>query len=135
MITFSDFPQLHLSSRYFGRQIFNGLQYIGARAPLYWSPLTTKFRDIILWHIENHFLSWINPIQMEWVLLNLICVITKKYFWPTSLLCKRNIWWAPIYWSPFCSKTCFWFYIWTWNTVNKHRKNCKCCPVSQLIVR
>ena len=37
MVTFSDFLQLHLSSRYFGRWIFDRLQYIGARAPLYWS--------------------------------------------------------------------------------------------------
>ena len=100
MITFSDFPQLHLSSRYFRIQIFHGLQYIGARAPLYWSPLTTALWNIILWLIENPFLSWINPIQMDWVLLNLICVIAKKYFRPTSLFCKTNIWWAPIYWSP-----------------------------------
>ena len=134
MISFSDFPQLHLSSRYFGRWIFSGLQYIGARAPLYWSPLTTIFRNIILWLIENHFLSWINPIQMDWVLLNLIGVIAKKYFWFTSLLCKKHIWWAPIYWSlgsiileprlhyigaPSVQQTCFLFYFWTWNTANK----------------
>ena len=115
-------------------QIFNGLQYIGARAPLYWSPLTTIFRNIILWLIENHFLSWINPIQMDWVLLNLIGVIAKKYFWFASLLCKKNIWWAPIYWSmgsiileprlqfigaPSVQQTCFLFYFWTWNTANK----------------
>ena len=31
------FPPLHLSSSYFGRRIIKGLQYIGARAPLYWS--------------------------------------------------------------------------------------------------
>ena len=130
----SDFPHLHLSSRYFGRQIFNGLQYIGARTPLFWSPLTTTLRNIILWLIENPFLSWINPIQMDLVLLNLIYVVTKKYFWPTSLLCKTNIWWAPIYWSPgtiileprlqyngapSVQKTCFLFYFWTWNTTNK----------------
>ena len=134
MITFSDFPQLHLSSRYFRIRIFHGLQYIGARAPLYWSPLTTALWNIILWLIENPFLSWINPIQMDWVLLNLICVIAKKYFRPTSLFCKTNIWWAPIYWSPgsiileprlqyigapSVQKTCFLFYFWTWNTANK----------------
>ena len=128
------FPPLHLSSSYFGRRIIKGLQYIGARAPLYWSPLTTIFRNIILWLIENHFLSWINPIQMDWVLLNLIGVIAKKYFWFASLLCKKNIWWAPIYWSmgsiileprlqfigaPSVQQTCFLFYFWTWNTANK----------------
>ena len=74
------------------------LQYNGARAPIYWSPL--NIWNIILWLIENPFLSWINPIQMDWVLLNLIGVIAKKYFWFTSLLCKKHIWWAPIYWSP-----------------------------------
>ena len=114
-------------------KIFDGLQYIGARAPLYWSPLTTIFRNIILWLIENHFLSWINPIQMDWVLLNLIGVIAKKYFWFASLLCKKNIWWAPIYWSmgsiileprlqfigaPSRQKTCFLFYFRTWITMN-----------------
>ena len=128
------FPPLHLSSSYFGRRIIKGLQYIGARAPLYWSPLTTIFRNIILWLIENHFLSWINPIQMDWVLLNLIGVIAKKYFWFASLLCKKNIWWAPIYWSmgsiileprlqfigaPSVQQTCFLFYFWTWNMANK----------------
>ena len=134
IVEWSDFPQLHLSSSYFGRRIIKGLQYIGARAPLYWSPLTTIFRNIILWLIENHFLSWINPIQMDWVLLNLIGVIAKKYFWFTSLLCKKHIWWAPIYWSlgsiileprlhyigaPSVQQTCFLFYFWTWNTANK----------------
>ena len=66
------------------------LQYNGARAPIYWSPSNI---------FENPFLSWIKPIQMDWVLLNLICVIAKEYFRPTSLFCKTNIWWAPIYWS------------------------------------
>ena len=69
---------------------------------------------------------------MDWVLLNLICVIAKKYFRSTSLFC--NIWWAPIYWcpgsiileprlqyigAPSVQKTCFLFYFWTWNTANK----------------
>ena len=98
------------------------LQYNGARAPIYWSPLKTLF--------------WVEltPIQMEWVLLNLICVIAKKYFRHRSLFCMTNIWWAPIYWSPgsiilelrlqyngapAVQKTCFWFYFWTWNTANK----------------
>ena len=67
------------------------LQYNGARAPIYWSPSNI---------FENPFLSWIKPIQMDWVLLNLICVIAKEYFRPTSLFCKTNIWSAPIYWSP-----------------------------------
>jgi len=72
--------------------------------------------------------------KMDWVLLNLIGVIAKKYFWFTSLLCKKNIWWAPIYWSlgsiileprlhyigaPSVQQTCFLFYFWTWNTANK----------------
>ena len=109
-----------------------GLQYIGAhqvfvlqnrlvclKYPLYWSPLTTALRNIILWLIEDPFLSWINPIQMDWVLLNLICVIAKKYFRHTSLFCMTNVWWAPIYWSPSVQKTSFLFYFWTWNTANK----------------
>ena len=98
----------------FERRIFNGLQYIGAQAPLYWSPLTTALRNIILWLIEDPFLSWINPIQMDWVLSNLICVIAKKYFRHTSLFCMTNVWSAPIYWSlgsnilePLCSKKKF----------------------------
>ena len=56
------------------------------------------------------------------------------YFRHTSLFCKTNTWWAPIYWSPgtiileprlqyigapSVQKTCFLFYFWTWNTANK----------------
>ena len=39
----SDFPHLHLSSRYFGRQIFNGLH------PIHWGP-----DSIILEPLNNH---------------------------------------------------------------------------------
>ena len=70
---------------------------------------------------------------MDWVLLNLICVIAKEYFRPTSLFCKTNIWSAPIYWSPGSIileprlqyigapsvQKHFLFYFWTWNTANK----------------
>ena len=102
------------------------LQYNGARAPIYWSPL--NIWNLILWLIENIFLSWINPIQMDWVLLNLICVIAKKYFRPTSLFCKTNfdgpgsIILEPrlqYIGAPLVQKTCFLFYFWTWNTANK----------------
>ena len=101
------------------------LQYNGARAPIYWSPSNI---------FENPFLSWIKPIQMDWVLLNLIFVIAKEYLRPTSLCCKTNIWWAPIYWSlgsiileprlqsigaPSVQKTRFLFYFLKWNTANK----------------
>ena len=90
-------------------------------APIYWSP-----SNLFCQKLKTFFWAESTPSQMDWVLLNLICVISKKYLRRTSLFWKKIFdglqyirAWAPIYRSPFFQKTCFWYYFRTWITVNQ----------------